>query len=131
MNAGKILFSGLVAGVILWVVSFGVSFLVQALVSYAPLQLPGMRSVQDPVLMLFFLYPLVLGFVLAFVYGKVKESFRNGVSFGLWMAFLFTVPNLFVIYSSMNYPVGFFASTLAGNFIGFPLAGLLLAKLQR
>ena len=77
MEVKKLAASGLVSAVIIFVVSFAVDFVVQRIpgLSYNVLSLGGMRSINDPVMILFFLHPVVLGFALAIVLAKLGRAF--------------------------------------------------------
>jgi hypothetical protein len=91
-----------------------------------------MRPVTDPLSVLFFLYPFVLAFTGAVLFDFVSPALsgdmvRKGTLFGLLLIVISTIPNLFVIWSSMYYPAGFYLSNILSGIIGFPLFGILCA----
>ncbi len=133
MNWKKFLVSGFLAGLTILVVSNVFGFLVQLVWPYNALELGGMRAVDDPILLLFFLHYWVYGFAMALVYPYFSKSFegnylQKGKKFGLLMWLVISVPVTFVIYTSMNYPIGFNVSELVGGFLYMLAAGIVIAR---
>jgi hypothetical protein len=95
----------------------------------------GMRARDDPLSLLFFAYPFVLSFTSAIAFDKVKAALKGsrcggaGLTFGLILFLLVTVPGLFVIFSSMNYPPGFYIGNFLFGIIGFPAVGILYTRI--
>jgi uncharacterized membrane protein len=94
LETKTIVVSGIVAGIVILVLSMIVSTATQILFDYNVLTLVGMRSVNDPVSMLFFLYPFVVGLAMAILYDFTKKSFigtaiRKGIVLGLlgWIVY--------------------------------------------
>jgi hypothetical protein len=130
----KFFISGIAAGAVFLVISFAFSFLVQAVWPYDVLSLGGMRSIGDPVMALFFLYPFVIGIAISYAYKYVslKGSYlEKGKKFGLLMWLVYGIPSTFIVYTSMNYPIGFHISSLFGNLIGLVVAGIIIARLSK
>jgi len=94
------------------------------------------RPWTDPIMMLFFLYPIVLGFALAWVWGRTKQLFHknpwcNGMRFGFTYFFVSGLPGFLVNYSSFNLPISMISTwTIMGLFNGI-VAGLILARLNK
>ncbi len=135
MDAKKIIVSGIAAGVAILVFSLSVSYAMQAIFSYDVLKLAGMRSINDPIMLLFFLHPFVLAFAMAIVYSYVAGGLKGnyiekGKCFGLLMWLAYSVPSAFIVFSSMNYPIGFALSSLVGGMIYMLAGGIIIAKLQ-
>ncbi len=134
----KIFLTGLAAGITMSVVNmiltptFGVIFpnLQEAYIN------PVFRPWDDPIMMLFFLYPILLGFGLAFVWDKTKALFKkstlcNAIDFGLIYMFVIAVPSFLINFSSFTFPVTMILTwTIMGIFNGF-VAGFVLAKLNK
>lgn len=124
-------FLGGIAYLVLWlIVSFGIRSL---LWPYDPLSLGGMRSVSDPLMLLFFLYPFVAAFCMAFVYQKIETAFKGkwmekGKQFGWLVWIVATIPSFFVVLASMNYPTGFFLESLFGGLVYVMAAGITIAR---
>ena len=130
----KLIKSGIAAGAVFLVISFAFSFLVQAIWPYDLLSLGGMKSATDPIMALFFLYPFVIGFAIAYLYKYVnlKGSYmEKGRKFGLLMWIVYGIPSTFVIYTSMNYPIAFSINTLFGDLLGLLAAGIVIAKISK
>ena len=135
VDAKKIVVSGIAAGVAILVISMVVSYAFQAIFSYDVLKLSGMRAVNDPIMVLFFLFPFVLAFAMAIVYSHVERSLKGnyiekGKTFSLLMWLAYSVPSAFIVFSSMDYPIGFTVSSLVGGIIYMLAGGIIIAKLQ-
>lgn len=121
----KIIWPGILLGLIILGVGMIVNYLFMLIPSVAAdYNTEFMRSWQDPLMMLFFLYPFILGIVFAWLWAKTKTSFKGnmrGCYFGWLLFFLTTFPGMFVTYSSFN------LSFL--TILGWTVAGLLNAKI--
>jgi hypothetical protein len=134
MKIKSVILGGIIAGIIIEIVSLAVSWVIQTIGKYNVIELPGMRSVNDPFSLLFFVYPWVLGFALSIIFGAVQKSFEGptrstGWKFGLLMWGAVSVPSAFLVFSSMSYPLAFTINSLLGSFIYMLLVGFVLAKL--
>jgi hypothetical protein len=135
MDGKKILFAGIAGGILLFIAQFGFSIFANLVAPYDIFTIGGMRAREDPVMLLFYLYPFVLSFMSAIVFDRVKGALGGsccpgpGLTFGIILILLVTVPGMFVIYSSMNYPFGFYLGNILFGIIGFPLLGILYARI--
>jgi hypothetical protein len=133
MEWKKVLIAGIAGGILLFIAQFGFSFLANLVAPFDIFAIGGMRARNDPIMLLFFAYPFVLSFMSAIVFDRVKgalgESCCGGIDFGLILFLLVTVPGMFVIYSSMNYPLGFYLGNILFGIIGFPAVGLLYGRI--
>jgi len=134
MSVKTVLFAGILGGIWLFIMTFLGSNAGTMSAPYDIMTLGGMRSADDPVLVLFFLYPFVISFTSAVVFGMVRTSLegpeiRRGLLFGLVMILLVMIPSLYVIYTSMTYPPGFFIGSVFTDLIGFPVLGILYARI--
>jgi len=132
MQIKKILEAGITGGILLFVTMILTGFVANAVVPYNILDIPGMRPATDPVSVLFFFYPFVISFASAILFDFLNPVLmggigRRGVIFGILLIILITIPNQFVIYTSMYYPAGFYLSSILNGLIGFPLFGMLCA----
>ena len=134
MDLKKILIGGIAGGILLFIAQFAFSMIGNLISPYDVFAIGGMRARDDPVMLLFFAYPFVLSFTSAIVFDRVKAALGGsctgpGLTFGLILFLLVTVPGMFVIFSSMNYPPGFYIGNLFVGIIGFPAVGLLYARI--
>jgi hypothetical protein len=134
MHLKKIILAVILGGILLTASSMIFGVAAAALLPYNIFDIPGMRPVTDPVALLFFLYPFVIAFVSAILYDLLHPvlrggTVRKGVVFGYLLFILIVIPNQFVIYSSMQYPAGFYLSAILNGMIGYPLFGVLCAWL--
>lgn len=90
------------------------------------------RPWSDPLMSIYFVYPFLLGLILAWLWEKAKNLFRGnyirqGFSFG-FIYWLLTIPGMIISYSS--FPISFimvFSWTL-NNLILALVAGIILTK---
>lgn len=133
MDGRKILIAGIAGGILLFIAQFVFSSLANLIAPYDIFAIGGMRARDDPVMLLFFAYPFVLSFASAVVFDRVKGALGGsccaGLTFGLILILLVTVPGMFVIASSMNYPLGFYIGNLLFGILGFPAVGMLYARI--
>tara|TARA_Y100000310_G_C20256747_1_gene611703 strand:+ start:210 stop:617 length:408 start_codon:yes stop_codon:yes gene_type:complete len=135
MNPKKIIISGIAAGVAIFIITFIVDTLIQLIAPYDVMALGGMRAIDDPLMMLFFAYPFVIGVTLAILYDITKTTFTgtiksNGIKLGLMGWVVASIPSAFVVFTSMNYPLGFTLSSTIGTLLYMLGAGLVIAKLS-
>jgi hypothetical protein len=134
MKGKQVLVGGIVAGAIIFVIGWIFSWLTQTIWNYKVLELAGMRGVDDPVAILYFVYPWVLGFSLSGVYSYAQKAFdgsiiSKGWKFGLLMWIVVSITSAFLVFSSMTYPVGFTVNSVFGSLIYMLVAGIALAKI--
>lgn len=133
MDVKKILLGGVLGGIAIFIVSFVFGYLVQLVLPYNMLELGGMRAVEDPLMLLFFVSPWVTSFAMAIVYSFVKSSFQGnkkcaGKKFGLLVWLVAGLPSAFIVYTSMTYPLGFTVDSVIGSLLYFMAAGIVIAK---
>jgi hypothetical protein len=136
LDTKTIVVSGIVAGIVILVLSMIVSTATQALFDYNVLTLAGMRSVNDPVSMLFFLHPFVVGLAMAILYDFTKKSFtgtatRKGIVLGLLGWIVYGIPSAFIVFSSMDYPIGFTVNSVIGSLLYMLGAGITITRLSK
>ncbi|MGA2934298.1 MAG: hypothetical protein ABSD81_03995 [Methanomicrobiales archaeon] len=134
MDLKKILIGGIAGGILLFIAQFAFAMVGNLIAPYDIFAIGGMRARNDPVMLLFFAYPFVLSFTFAIAFDRVKAALEGsctglGLTFGLILFLLVTVPGMFVIFSSMNYPLGFYIGNLLVGIIGFPAVGMLYARI--
>lgn len=136
METKTIVVSGIVAGIVVLVLSMIVSTATQVLFDYNVLTLAGMRSVNDPVSILFFLHPFVVGLAMAILYDFAKKSFtgtviRKGIVLGLLGWIVYGIPSAFIVFSSMDYPIGFTVNSVIGSLVYMLGAGITITRLSK
>jgi len=134
MNARKIAVAGLTGGTLLFILLFGLNVIMNQLIAYDIAKFNGMRPMDDPVMMLFFIYPFVLAFAAAYVFDIVHPALpgsgmQKGVSFGVLLLVIVAIPSNFAMYTSMDWPITFYIGNLIWAAIGFLLAGIIFARI--
>ncbi|MBU0907108.1 MAG: hypothetical protein KKE05_03025 [Nanoarchaeota archaeon] len=134
----KIILPGLLAGLLMLIVGFVVSWVFGLI-------FPGLnaeyasgifRAWQDPIMMLYFLYPFVLGICFAGVWGLSKGKFKGtlwqrGAKFGLFVWAVFSIPGMLVTYSSFVVSLTMIFSWLVMGLANGVVAGWVFAKMNR
>jgi hypothetical protein len=133
MKIKQILVGGILSGAGILTVSIIFSWLTQNIWQYDVLELAGMRPVNDPICILYFVYPWVLGFALSFAYpyfekGLEGKSITKGWKFGLLMWIVVGITSAFLVFSSMEYPIGFTINSVIGSLFDTLIAGIIIAK---
>jgi hypothetical protein len=134
VDGKKLLISWIAGAVLLYITMVIFSFVSIGIAPYDIYSIAGMRQATDPLMMLYFAYPLVFSLTAACSYSLVRTalpgtSIQKGLLFGGILILLVLVNNVFVIFSSMTYPPGFFIELLLNGLIGYPLLGILYSKI--
>jgi len=134
MKIKQILVGGILSGTVIFVVSWIFSLLTQNIWQYNVMDLAGMRPIDDPICILYFIYPWVLGFALSFVYpyfdkGLEGTFITKGWKFGLLMWIVVGITSTFLVFSSMDYPIGFTINSVVGSLLDMLVAGFIIAKI--
>ena len=134
MNAKFIVTGGIAAGFLLLILMMVSGYLVNMVMPADISQYGGMRAMNDPVMNLFYLYPFVIAFAAAVVFDCIRDclkgdQIRKGLMFGGLLLIIMTIPSLYVMITSMTWPLDFYVSTGIWEIISFPLMGVLFAKI--
>jgi hypothetical protein len=133
MNVKNIAISCIAGGLLLLAGMFAFGAVVSLIAPYDMMSLGGMRSADDPVMALFFLYPFVLALVAAILFDMMKDTLQGtplqkGLCFGLVLFMVETIPSMYVIFTSMTYPIGFHIESFLTGIICYPLIGIVFVK---
>jgi len=136
MNVKNIALAGIIVGTILLVLMVAVNLIMNIIIPVDISSYGGMRAMNDPIMLLFFFYPFVVAIAAAFVFDMVKDSLKGtpvekGLIFGLLLIIIMTIPSLYVMYTSMTWPVAFYISTGIWEIVSFPVAGLIFARIWK
>jgi hypothetical protein len=130
----KILWPGILLGLIMLVIGMVVDYLFMLIPSVkADYTSEFMRSWQDPIMTLFFLYPFILGIAFAWLWNKTKASFTGkmrGCYFGWLLFFLTTVPGIWITFTSFNLSLLTILGWTVSGFFSAKIAGFFLAKIN-
>ena|SRR3989344_6534424 len=95
------------------------------------------RPWSDPLMSLYFVYPFVLGIVLAFVFSKTRKLFvkagyiSTGIRFGGLFWFLTSIPGMLMSYSTFPVSLLMIFSWSLGSLAEIVASSIVLAKLQK
>ena len=79
MNARNIGVGGLAAGTLLFVLLFGLNGIMNQLIANDISKFGGIRPMDDPAMMLFFVYPFFVAFAEAYVFDAVHSACMDQV----------------------------------------------------
>lgn len=135
----RIILPGLLAGAAMLIAGFGINFLFGIIAPAVALEMKNpaiFRPWSDPRMMLYFVYPFILGIVLAWAWSKSKWMFKGpalhrGIYFGLAYFVVAGIPGMFITYSSFAISATLVLSWLISGFINGVVAGIVLAKLNK
>lgn len=132
----KVLTSGLIAGIVLFIISYGglyltIRFLPQVFVDYNnPLFYSG--GERD---FLFYSHAFVISFALSWFWDRFKAVFKGpsvlrGLEFGLTYTLVALLPIMWLTFSTLDISIFMVSSWLIYGFIQAVIAGILFAKLN-
>jgi hypothetical protein len=143
----KIILPGLLVGVANFIASMLVSQIFRVIFPSVNAEYTNpnlFRAYSDPLMLLFFVYPFLLGIILAWFWNKTKTLFvspeagsrpggstRAAIKFALTYFVVSTIPGMFVTYSSMPYSFLIVLSWLVEGLLNGLIAGIILAKLNK
>ena len=134
----KIFWTGLTAGVAMMIINMALNPIFNVIFPWLKeaYMNPVFRPWEDPIMMLFFIYPIVLGFGLSFVWDKTKKLFtksscQNGINFGLIYFCVSGIQTFFINYSSFNLPFVMILTWTIMMLVNGLVAGCVFAKLNK
>jgi hypothetical protein len=134
MNVKNTVTGGISTGLVLLILMMVSGFLVNLVLPADISQYGGMRAMNNPIMALFYLYPFVVAFAAATVFDIVNSCLDGtqagkGLMFGAMLICIMTIPSLYVMYTSMTWPVYFYVSTGIWEITSFPLMGILFVRI--
>lgn len=134
----KIILPGLLIGLVNFFASMAVSQSFRASFSSVNAEYlnPNLfRSMNSPLMLLFFVYPFLLGIILAWFWNKTKSLYptgiKGGLKFGLNYWIIAVIPGMFATYTSMPYSYLIVLSWLVEGLVSAFVAGIILSKLNK
>ncbi|MCU0630349.1 MAG: hypothetical protein MUF37_04260 [Methanoregulaceae archaeon] len=130
MEWKKFIIAWVTGSLLLYITMFLISSITMVIAPFNIFEVAGMRSATDPVMMLYYLYPIVLGLITTVVFSIVRSALQGsyiekGLVFGAILFMLLTVTSGFIIVTSMQYPPGFYVDMILNGLISYPLLGIL------
>jgi hypothetical protein len=135
----KIIISGLLAGVAMLVVGFGIGHVCGLVFPSLTAQYNNtdlFRAQSDPMMSLFFVHPFILGLILAWVWAKVKGVMKGagwaakGIRFGLayWVV---SIPGMVISYAGFPLSLLMVATWSVSILLEALAAGLIYAAMNK
>jgi len=132
----KIFFAGLIAGVVLLILSIlGLYMTVWFFPGIAIQYFNPVFDMQSSRTMIYFLHPFIIGFALSWFWSRFKgvvqgSFFTRGIEFGLIYIVIATIPMLWLIYSSINVSLEIVGTWLVLALLQGTIAGLIFEKMN-
>lgn len=136
---GRVLWTGLLAGLIMLGVSVALTPLFYALNPFLQKEYENrliFRAYTDPAMSLYFAEPFLVGVLLAWIWNKTKHLFstaitiRDGINFAL-IYWITTLPGMLMSYSSFQLSFGMILSWSASILIQGIFASIFFTKMLR
>lgn len=94
------------------------------------------RPWKDPLMLMYFLYPFILAFVLTWLWNKTKSlftgsTFNRVLNFTVMYWLVATLPGMFITLSSFKVSLIMIISWTVGSFCEVFCAGLVFAKMNK
>jgi hypothetical protein len=136
MNIKNIVVIGCLAGMLLLLLMVVINMLMNAVIPTDMSRYGGMRGSDDPVMILFFFYPFGAAFAAAILFDTVGSCLtgtplEKGLMFGALLLTIMTLPSLYVMITSMTWPLDFYVSTALREIISFPVMGILFTEIWK
>ncbi|MDP2749562.1 MAG: hypothetical protein Q8O89_01875 [Nanoarchaeota archaeon] len=136
----KIIIPGVIAGVAMLVLGLVLSQLLNLAIPSLAAEYQNanlFRAWTDPLMMIYFAYPIILGIILAGAWHltkgliKVKGAWKKGLHFGLALWIISNIPGMIITYSSFKVSLLMVLSwSLVGLLQGI-CAGTIFAKMNK
>jgi len=137
----KIFIPGIVAGIAMLIIGMGLSYLFNAILpqlsaEYENTSAALFRAWEDPLMSLYFIYPILTGLVLAWAWNRIKDHLKGdlakkAVNFGLGYFLVATIPGMLVTYASFQISLLMVLSWTISSLVNAVVASLILAKLNK
>ena len=135
----KVLLPGLIAGVLMAIAGMiigqvGNVIWPSLMAEYSNTEM--FRAWDDPLMMLFFLYPLILGVSLAWVWDKAKGLFKGNTWDRVWRfagiyVLVITIPGMLITFSSFQVSLGMTATWTLNGIANAFIAGFIFSKMNK
>lgn len=122
---------GLVAGVVLLVVGYSFNWLLSFLIPQILAEYQNtaiFRSWNDPLMLVYFAYPFILGVVLAYLWEKLKA--KDALEFAKTYFIIATIPGMFISYTSMQLSLLMICVWMLMGFLQAYIGGLVFARMK-
>jgi len=138
MDVKKVIVSGLLSGLIIFIASMLTSKIFGVIFPFLNAEYTNesiFRPWSDPLMLLYFAYPFLLGIILAWFWQKTKsifgENIKGGINFGVVYWAITSIPGMFITYSSFQVSLLLVISWSVAGLIGAVLAGIVFVKLDK
>ena len=129
---------GLIAGVAVLVVGFGLNWLIGAVfpsIAQEYQNLAIFRPWTDPLMIVYFAHPFILGIVLAYLWNILEkqlsgDSINKAFQFAKLYFVIATIPGMFISYTSFQVSLFMILAWAVSGFLQVFAAGLVFARVK-
>lgn len=132
----KIVLSGLVAGIVLLILSIlGLYITIWFFPGLAAQYFDPAFDTQSSKVMIYCIHPFIISFALSWFWNRVKEVLKGsfitrGIEFGLIYTLIATFPVMWLIYSAMNISLEMVATWFVFGVLQGIISGLIFEKMN-
>lgn len=135
----KTFLRGLLAGLVILIVSMIVDYLFRLAVPALQMEYENtsiFRAWSDPLMSLYFLYPFILGVLLAWIWGSVKSVIsgstlrQRAMRFGFSIWIILSIPGMLITYASFQVSLIMVVSWSIGSLLSLLAASCLLSRMH-
>jgi hypothetical protein len=122
---------GLIAGVVLLIVGFGLNWLLGLIFPALMSEYQNtaiFRPWNDPLMMAYFGYPFILGVASAFLWDKIKA--KDPLEFAKFYFIIATIPGMFISYTTFQVSFLMIVSWTVVGFLEAYIAGVIFTKIK-
>jgi len=126
--------SVIVAGFVYFLATMVLGSITQMIFPYDVMSLGGMRLADDPVMFWFFFSGILIMLAPSIIYPMLKlkgSVLKEGFYFGSLMWLAYSLPSAFVVFTSMDYPIGFTFDSIVVAYVAWILSGIVIAKIHK
>ncbi len=136
----KIILPGILAGIIMLVASMALGYVFQVILfpHLAQEYVNGIfRSWSDPLMSIYFVYPFILGIILAWAWNMLKpilvqkRKWERGICFGFGIWLVSSIPGMIMAYSSFKISLIMTLTWLITGLVDAIIAGIVFSKMNK
>ena len=135
----KVIWPGLLAGVVILLVGMGLGFVFNFVFPQLAAQYTNealFRPWSEPLMMLYYAYPFVVGLVLSWAWHHTKQLFKGSpckraMHFGFSYWFVCGIPGMLITYSSFKVTLLMVCTWLFQGLVNGIISGCIFAKLNK
>jgi len=130
--------SGLIAGLIMLIISFVMTIILNLIFPQITLEYSTQmyRSWNDPLMLLFYLHPFILGLILSWVWQLTSlimkgDDITKAVKFTFAYIIIAQIPGMYITFASMNVSLLMIMGWILTNLIQILCGSIIISKMNK